>query len=92
MGIHDELRKMGYCFEYEHGDSEDRTEVWVNEPAQMAVRIEWMRIEAAERKEPKAARLAREARGPSQRDPRAGEPGTRGNRAVAAETKGVDAR
>ena len=45
MTIHDELRKLGYKFEYEHGDSEERTEVWVNEKAGMAVRIEWIRIE-----------------------------------------------
>ena len=45
MGIHDELRKLGYRFEYEHGNSEDRTEVWVNEEAGMAVRIEWMKVE-----------------------------------------------
>ena len=45
MGIHDELKKMGYTFEYDYGDSEDRTEVWTNQEAGMAVRIEWMRIE-----------------------------------------------
>jgi len=45
MGIHDELRKMGYVFEYDYGDSEDRTEVWTNREAGMAVRIEWMKIE-----------------------------------------------
>ena len=45
MTIHDELQKLGYKFEYEHGDSEERTEVWVNEKAGMAVRIEWMRVE-----------------------------------------------
>ena len=30
---------------YEHGDSEDHTEVWTNEEAGMGVRIEWMKIE-----------------------------------------------
>ena len=30
MGIGEELKKMGYQFEYESGDSEDRTEVWTN--------------------------------------------------------------
>ena len=45
MGIHDELRNMGYTFEYDYGDSEDRTEVWTNKEASMAVRIEWMKIE-----------------------------------------------
>ena len=45
MGVHDELKKLGYRFEYEHGDSEDRTEVWINDEAGMAVRIEWFRME-----------------------------------------------
>ena len=45
MGIHDELGKMGYVFEYEHGDSEERTEVWINRKAGMAVRIEWFRLD-----------------------------------------------
>ncbi len=45
MTIADELRSLGYKFEYEHGDSEERTEVWVNKKAGMAVRIEWMRVE-----------------------------------------------
>jgi len=45
MGIHDELRTMGYRFECDHGDSEERTEVWINEVARMAVRIDWMRID-----------------------------------------------
>ena len=43
--IHDELRKLGYEFGYEHGDTGERTEVWVNEKAGMAVRIEWMRVD-----------------------------------------------
>ena len=47
MGVREELQREGYRFEYEHGDSEDRTEVWVNEKAGMAVRIEWMKIERA---------------------------------------------
>ena len=45
MSIGDELRRLGYRFEYDYGDSEDRTEVWINDKAGMAVRIEWMRIE-----------------------------------------------
>ena len=45
MGIGEELKKMGYQFEYESGDSEDRTEVWTNKEAGMAVRIEWMKLE-----------------------------------------------
>ena len=46
MGVREELQREGYRFEYEHGDSEGRTEVWVNEKAGMAVRIEWMRMDA----------------------------------------------
>jgi len=45
MSIGDELRKLGYRFEYDHGDAEERTEVWVNDELRMAVRIEWMRID-----------------------------------------------
>ena len=45
MTIADELRELGYKLEYEYGHSAERTEVWVNEKAGMAVRIEWMRIE-----------------------------------------------
>ena len=44
MTIHDELRQLGYTLEYEYGPDEDRTEVWINEKAGMAVRIEWMRV------------------------------------------------
>ncbi len=44
MSVSDELRKLGYKLEYEYGNSEDRTEVWINETAGMAVRIEWMRV------------------------------------------------
>jgi len=44
MSIGDELRNQGYRLEYEYGDSEERTEVWVNKKAGMAVRIEWMRV------------------------------------------------
>lgn len=45
MGIYEELKKMGYCFEYQHRRGKDRIEVWTNEEAEMAVRIEWMKIE-----------------------------------------------
>jgi len=45
MTIADELRKLGYKLEYEYGRNEDRTEVWINEKAGMAVRIEWMRVQ-----------------------------------------------
>jgi hypothetical protein len=46
MTIHDELRKLGYEFGYEHGDTEERIEVWVNEKAGIVVRIEWMTVDA----------------------------------------------
>ena len=45
MGIADELKRQGYKLEYEHGDGEDHTEVWINDEAGMAVKIEWMKIE-----------------------------------------------
>jgi len=59
MGIQDELVRMGYTFEYERGDSEERAEVWVNKAAGMAVRIEWFRLDETgnhERRQGKAGR------------------------------------
>ncbi len=43
--IREALRAEGYVFEYDYGDAEDRTEVWVNDEAKMAVRIEWLQID-----------------------------------------------
>ena len=45
MGIADELKRHGYRLEYEHGDGKDHTEVWINDEAGMAVKIEWMKVE-----------------------------------------------
>ena len=45
MGIKEELKKQGYVFEYEHGCSEDRAEVWIDKEAKMAIRIEWMKVD-----------------------------------------------
>ena len=45
MGIYEELKKQGYVFDHEYGCSEDRAEVWVNKKAEMAVRLEWMKID-----------------------------------------------
>ena len=45
MGVAGELRKHGYKLEYEYGDGEDHTEVWINEEASMAVRVGWMKVE-----------------------------------------------
>ena len=45
MGVAEEVREEGYKLEYEYGNGEDHTEVWVNEEACMAVRIEWMKVE-----------------------------------------------
>lgn len=39
--IYDELRKMGYEFDNEYSNSEERTEVWINRKAGLAVRLEW---------------------------------------------------
>jgi len=44
MSISEELRKLGYRFEYERTGDGERTEVWTNEEAGMAVRIEWMKV------------------------------------------------
>ena len=43
--IHEALRAEGYVFEYERKRGEDRVEVWLNRDKQMAVRIEWIRID-----------------------------------------------
>jgi len=45
MGIAEELRNQGYELEYEYGDSEDHTEVWINTKEGMAVKVEWMRVD-----------------------------------------------
>ena len=33
MGIYEELKKLGYEFDHEYGNSEERAEVWVNRKA-----------------------------------------------------------
>ena len=45
MGIHEELKKLGYTFEYERPRGEDRLEVWTNKAPGMAVRFEWMKVD-----------------------------------------------
>ena len=45
MSFEDELKTMGYKFEYAHGEGGDRTEVWLNQDAGTCVRIEWMKID-----------------------------------------------
>ena len=47
MGIADELKKEGYSLEYEYDEGEDHTEVWTNEEAGKAVRVQWMAIDRA---------------------------------------------
>ena len=44
MAIAEELKKRGYNLEYEYDEGEDHTEVWTNEKAGKAVRIQWMAI------------------------------------------------
>jgi hypothetical protein len=44
MSIENELTQMGYEFEYAYKDGNDRTEVWVNAQAGIAVRIEWLAV------------------------------------------------
>ena len=43
--VHEALRAEGYAFEYERKRGEDRVEVWTSRDKQMAVRIEWLRID-----------------------------------------------
>ena len=45
MGIEQELKNEGYRLEYEHHDGEDKKQVWMNDKAGMALRIEWVKIE-----------------------------------------------
>ena len=45
MRIHEGLKKQGYVFEYERARGKDRIEVWTNEAAKTAVRIEWIKID-----------------------------------------------
>ena len=42
MGIADELKRQGYRLEYEYGDGEDHTEVWINEKTGIAAKVERM--------------------------------------------------
>jgi hypothetical protein len=44
MKMYDELQEQGYEFQHEHGDSEKRTELWVNPQTCRAVRIEWFNL------------------------------------------------
>ena len=46
MSIQEELQKQGYTYQYgcDMGYG-DRKEVWLNEKAGMAIRIEWLRTE-----------------------------------------------
>lgn len=49
MSIHKELKKQGYEYDHEYGDSEERMEVWVNRKTGMGVAIEWFRLPEAAR-------------------------------------------
>jgi len=44
MSIYDELRKLGYEQDSEFGNSEERSEMWVNEKAGMAVQLNWFPV------------------------------------------------
>ena len=45
MGIAEQLEREGYEFQYERNEGEDRTEVWINRTKEIAVRIEWLKME-----------------------------------------------
>lgn len=51
MGIAEELRKEGHNLEYEYDEGEDHTEVWTNEQAGKAVRIQWMKVDDVSKRE-----------------------------------------
>ena len=44
MGLQDELDRQGYEFDHDYGDSEDRTEVWVNRMTGRGILIEWFSL------------------------------------------------
>ena len=44
MSIYDELSRLGYEFDHEYGNSEERMEVWVNREKGTGVMIEWFNI------------------------------------------------
>ena len=44
MSIYDELSRLGYEFDHEYDDSEERAEVWVNRTAGTGVLIEWFNL------------------------------------------------
>ena len=44
MEIGEELKKQGYEFDHEFGNSEDRAEVWVNRETGRGVAIEWFSL------------------------------------------------
>jgi hypothetical protein len=44
MSIYTELAHMGYEFDHEFGDTEERTEVWVNRKAGIGIMLEWFRM------------------------------------------------
>ena len=48
MGLYDDLEKEGFEFDHEYGDSEGRTEVWVNRKTGRGVMIEWFSLLEAE--------------------------------------------
>lgn len=45
MRVREALREEGFAFEYEQKRGDGVIEVWVNEKAKMAARIEWLRID-----------------------------------------------
>ncbi|MFB3893968.1 MAG: hypothetical protein ACE15C_18315 [Phycisphaerae bacterium] len=45
MSVENELKKLGYKFEYAQDDGGDRTEVWINQDQGLAIRIEWMKVD-----------------------------------------------
>jgi len=56
MGVAEELKKEGYGLEYEYDEGEDHTEVWTNEQAGKAVRIQWMKLDDVPKREDRGDR------------------------------------
>ncbi len=45
MSFHDALRELGFEFDNEIGDPEERIETWINKSTGMGVTIQWFHLQ-----------------------------------------------
>jgi hypothetical protein len=45
MSVHKALEELGFEFDNEMGDTEERIEIWVNKSTGMGVTIQWFHLE-----------------------------------------------